>query len=37
MSIIIRTVDPEWVTYLDVPLRIMQMTDRQEMADLLLK
>jgi hypothetical protein len=37
MSIIIRTVDPEWVTYMDVPLRIMQMTDRQEMADLLLK
>ena len=37
MSIIAKTIDPEYLTYMEVPLQIMEMTDSQEIADLLLK
>lgn len=37
MSIIARTIDPKWLRFMDVPLRIRKMTDTQEIATLLLQ
>jgi hypothetical protein len=37
MSILTSTIDPEWFMYMEIPLRIKDMTDCQEIADLLLK
>ena len=37
MSIIATTIDHKWWPYMDIPLRIKEMTDNQEIADLLLK
>lgn len=37
MPIIARTIETQWLSYIDVPLRIMKMTDNREIAELLLK
>jgi hypothetical protein len=37
MPVIVRMIEPKWLVYMDIPLRIMKMTDSREIAELLLK